>query len=374
MKAAKVFLTLAVLACMIFTGCRKDPYEAAGLLDNKTIEMAQKMTAHIEGTDIEVRSTKVNQLVFGGSYADINVEENWVQTYFTIIPESMFIESDNTTVEINGSILAKMKSKDIIDAEFDITDNETQGTCADVQEEIYAAVLDLLTAEEKAKYLSEGKQLSFIQDDHPGDNPGDNPVTIGTGWLDVDPAIMITLVDDNYFYEPLGLYVTMDNPIFQGGGGDERYRGVRYCKLLSHQVILSWLLIKSFEDNPVLITESDIVCTDPSSRITTLGSCLFKFPLAGYYYCSDYTGSDFTAATAEEKCQNRPTIPGLPPTYSLDPCSERTAEIEAVIPGYQGFQALCAVHCNEGNEFIWNVYEENPEAACGDYDIFYPED
>jgi hypothetical protein len=28
----------------------------------------------------------------------------------------------------------------------------------------------------------------------------------------------------------------------------------------------------------------------------------------------------------------------------------------------------------EGNEFIWNVYTENPEDSCGDYEIFYPED
>jgi len=103
---------------MIFTGCRKDPYEAAGLLDNQTVEMAQKMTAHLEGTDIEVRSTHVDKITFGGSYADINAVEGWVKPYFTIIPESMFIESDNTTVEINGSILAKMKSKDKIDLDL----------------------------------------------------------------------------------------------------------------------------------------------------------------------------------------------------------------------------------------------------------------
>ena len=343
MKTAKVFLTLAVLACMIFTGCRKDPYEAAGLLDNQTVEMAQKMTAHLEGTDIEVRSTHVDKITFGGSYADINAVEGWVKPYFTIIPESMFIESDNTTVEINGSILAKMKSKDKIDLDFNIVDNEPQGICVDVQEEIYAAVLDLLTVNEKEKYLATGKQLSFKKDDHPGDNPGDNPVTLGSTWLSADPATMVTNDGNQYFYEPMSLYVTIDDPIFQDGG-DERYQGVRYCKFLSHQAILSWMLTKSFQNDPVLITESPFECTEPGSLITTAGSCIFNFPLAQSYYCSDYTGSGFTPVNAEEKCLSRPTIPTLSPIYSPDPCSERTAEIEASIPGYQGLTGLCVAH------------------------------
>jgi len=56
MKTVKVLLILAVLACMVFTGCRKDPYEAAGVLDGQIIEQAQIMTTHIEDTGIEVRA------------------------------------------------------------------------------------------------------------------------------------------------------------------------------------------------------------------------------------------------------------------------------------------------------------------------------
>ena len=347
-------------------------YISAGMFDNLIIKLAQIMTTHIEDTGIQVRATYLEPLVFGGSYAGINAEENWVQPYFTFIPEDMSAYI-NSPSEINGIIMTKMKSKDIIDEQFNIDNDETQGTCADVQEQIYASTFSLLSSSEKERYLAEGKSLSFIQDDHPGDDPGDNPVTIGSSWTEVDPATMIISVGDYYFYEPMSLYVTIDNPIFQNGGGDERYQGVRYCKLLSHQAILSWLLTKSFEDAPTLITESTEECTDPRLRMEgSTGSCLFSFPLAGYYYCSDYIGFDFTPESAAIKCSERPTVPGLPPTYSPDPCSERTAEIEAAIPGYVEHGALCAVHCKEGNEFIWNVYEEDPEAACGSYDVFYP--
>ncbi len=76
--------------------------------------------------------------------------------------------------------LAKIKAKDKIDADFNIDDNNTQGTCADVQEDIYTAVLDLLTDDEKEKYLTTGKQLSFIQDDDPPPfTESTNPVSLG---------------------------------------------------------------------------------------------------------------------------------------------------------------------------------------------------
>lgn len=365
MKTTKVFLILAVLACII-TSCFEidSRYEAAGLLDNQTIEMAQKMMANIEDTDIDVISTLIAAHTdFTGQYAEINADENWIKPYFSFYSEDMS-SYPNAPSEINGVIVAKMKSKDQIDADFNIVDNETQGTCGDVQRVIYAATLALLTDGEKERYLTKGKQLSIIQD-----NSTENPDIKGDGWLGIDPADMITNVGDQYYYEPPALYISLDNP-FLPEDADERFLGVYYCKLLSHQAILSWMLTKSFQNDPALLTKSDVVCTDPTPRITTLGSCLFFFKVAGFYYCSDYTGSDFTPESAAEKCAKRSDEA----VYSPDTCSERTEEIEAFIPDYQGHTGLCTIHCMEGNEFIWNVYTENPEDSCGDYDFFYPED
>ena len=190
--------------------------------------------------------------------------------------------------------MTKMKSKDGIEDKFGIILEGTQGTCADVQEEIYASTFSLLSSSEKAKYLAEGKSLSFIQDDRPGNTPDSNPVLQSAGWLPVDPATKITSVGDDYFFEPLGLYVPFDDPL---AGDDERYKGVYYCKILSHQAILSWFLSKSFEDDPVLITSSPFECvrsTEPESDlIYTNGSCLFWFSQGNSYFCSDYIGSDF---------------------------------------------------------------------------------
>jgi pimeloyl-ACP methyl ester carboxylesterase len=353
---------------------KRTTYTDAGILDDLIIKQAQIMTTHIENTGIEVRSIFVTPLVFGGSYAGINADENWVQPYFTFTPEDMSAYT-NAPPEINGIIMTKMKSKDIIEDKFDIILQGTQGTCADVQEEIYASTFSLLSSSERERYLAEGKPLSFIQDDRPGDGPGDNPVFQSAGWLPIDPATKITSDGENYFYEPLSLYVSIDNPIFQDGGGDERYQGVRYCKLLSHQAILSWFVSKSFEDDPVLITGSTEECTDPRLRTDNLaGSCVFYFGFAETTFCSDYIGYDFTPVFAEEKCDGRPLLlDGTPPSYSPLPCSERTEEIEAAVGSvYVGQTGFCDVHCNEGNEFLWNVYQENPDDSCTGYPVFYP--
>jgi hypothetical protein len=75
--------------------------------------------------------------------------------------------------------------------------------------------------------------------------------------------------------------------------------------------------------------------------------------------------------------------------YSSDTCSTRDAngDIEAyiiaankpvsptdpTIISYTGHGALCDIHCMEGNEFLWNLYEPNVgEADCGNFPIFYP--
>ncbi len=370
MKTAKVFLSLVVLACMV-TSCTETDYRyaVAGLLDNNAVKMAQIMTTHIEDTGIEVKAVELAPVDFGGYYAEINASENWVKPYFTFISEDLSAYP-NAPTEINGIIMTKMKSKDKVEFEFNITIDEPQGTCADVQIEIYEATLSLLSPSEREKYLTSGKQLSFIQDDRPGVNPVQN----GAQWLATDPATMITSDGDDYTYEPMSTYVSQYDPIFQEGGGDENFRGVRYCKFLAHQAILSWMLTKSFEDDPVLITEKEFDCTEPGSFIPIAGSCLFYFPLAGYYYCSDYTGWGFDSESAQERCARRN---GGQSVYSTVSCSERADEIEDFIPEeiYTGHTGRCAVHCQEEEEFIWNIYQDDPESSCPEdqgFYLFYP--
>ena len=322
----------------------------------------------IESKDIDIRATNLPVLEFEGSYADLNAAENWIQPFYTIYSENMSAYPD-VPASINGVINAKFKSKDSVDAAFGFCNKEQQGICADVQQQVYDTVLNkVLTKAERDKYLSQGKQLSFIPDDDwPPLNDTTNPVRMGSLWLTVDPATKVTHDGNQYYYEPWSLYVEFNDPDIT----DERLKGVRYCKLLSHQAILSWMLEKSFEENPVLITPNTSVCDAPSALEAGNGSCLLYFELAQSYYCSDFTGSGFTPANAQEKCETSPTYTN--PVYSALPCSQRTEEIEAYIPGYLGLTGICVIHCKATNEFIWNIYTENPEASCTGYDFFTPE-
>lgn len=365
-------LLLIIMLCAVISQCTKtnSSYELAAQYDNSTVQKAQKSMAHIESENIDIRALKLAMSEFGSSYADMNASENWIQPTYTFVSENMF-PSLNTPKSINGIILAKFKSKDKIDTDFGLNNDEPQGICADVQEDIYSNTLSILTEEERERYEKLGKKLYFISDDDmPPLNDTTNPVVRGSAWLDVDPASKITREGDAYYYEPMSLFVEFDDPAYKDMS--ERYRGVRYCKFLSHQAILSWMLQKSFEANPVLIAESKVECTEPSSRETTTGSCIFYFPQALTYYCEDYTGSGFTPEAAEAKCNSRPDNPYLTPSYSPSSCSERTEEIKTSIPGYIGLTGLCVIHCQTPEEFIWNIYTENPETSCTGFTLFYP--
>jgi hypothetical protein len=346
----------------------KTGYELAGAYDDCLVWNAQKTMTHTESKDIDIRATNKPLLEFSGSYATLNAEENWIQPFYTISPENMSASS-NAPASINGVVLAKFKSKDSVDDAFGFCNRMPQGICAEVQQEVYDTVLNnVLSNDERDKYLSQGKQLSFIPDDDPPPlSTTTNPVNNGSAWLDDDPATKVTRVDNQYYYEPWSLYVTLDDPAIS----DENLKGVRYCKLLSHQAILNWMLEKSFEENPVLITPSKPICDAPSSLDSGNGSCLFYSPVYGNnYFCADYTGTGFTPENTKDKCETNFAYENE--VYSTLPCSARTEEISAYIPGYQSLTGICVVHCKETNEFILNIYNEDPETKCGGFVFFYP--
>jgi len=345
----------------------KTGYELAEAYDDCLVWNAQKTMAHIESKDIDIRATKLSVLEFEGSYAALNAQENWIQPFYTIYSEDMSAYP-NAPARINGVIAAKFKSKDSIDAEFGFCNKEQQGICADVQQEVYDTVLyKILSKAEREKYLSQGKQLSFIPDDDwPPLDETTNPVRSGSLWLTVDPASKVTHDGNQYYYEPWSLYVEFNDPEI----ADERLKGVRYCKLLSHQAILGWMLEKSFEENPVLITPSITICDKPASLESKAGSCLFYFPFAESYYCMDFTGSEWTPESAQTKCETSFTYTNA--VYSASPCSQRTTEIAEYIPGYLGLTGICVIHCKAANEFIWNIYTADPEKSCEGFDFFTP--
>ena len=341
----------------------KKSYELAAGYDDCLALNAQIMTTHIESKDIEIRATEFTEFgVFESNFADINANENWIKPIYIFFPQDMKGYTD-APATINGAAVIKMIAKDKIDDYFGITNDAPQGLCADVQQVIYDNVLNnILTKEQRDRYLSEGKSLSFIPDAD----------AHNAEWVGKDPASLITHDGDKYFFELYSLYISYYD---QTANVTELLRGVKYCKLLSHQAILSWMLEKSFEADPVLLTPAADVCDGPSSLEARGGSCIFYFSPANGYYCEDHTGPFFNMDTGKQKCDDRAkTSAGiLDPIFSPLPCKERTAELDKLIPGYMGLTGICVVHCKQENEFIWNIYTENPASLCIGFDFFTPE-
>jgi hypothetical protein len=341
----------------------KSGYELAKAYDECLIWEAQKSTASIDPTAIEIRATEKILTEFGSAYASLNAKKGYVEAFYTFLSEDMSAYPD-APASIDGVVATKMKSKAAVDAAFG--ENEgTQGLCVDVQEKVYDTVLQsILTAAEREKYESEGLKLSFIPDDDtPPLGPDTNPVDMGQWWLPVDPASMITSDADGYYYEPLSLLFDLDHP--NAGNVDGGLVGVRYCKLLTHQAILSWMRSKSFESEPVLITAAeDKPCTQPQRVENTSGSCLFNLAFNSNPYCSDYVGTAHDATSAQELCSTESRENRV---YSEKPCSERTAEIETFVTGYEGLIGACIIRCGGEDEFLWNVYSEPLAEKCTGY-------
>ena len=334
---------------------------------------AQNTTAHIETETIDVRANHLPPTDFFSALADLDQAERWVQAYYTFLDEEL-TQSEDMPTTIHGVLAIKMKSKEIIDRAFGLSNSKPQGTCMDVQETIYNNVLNaILTDKQYSQYRSKGKSLTFTPDDDlPPLSDTTNPVASGAAWYTRDPAKALTRQGDAYSYEPIAMYIESDDTSLPEDM-DDRHKGVRYCKLLSHQIILSWMLVKSYEENPTLISPAAEHCTAPTSFEATFGSCLFYFAPSKTYYCSDYTGRGFDHQSALEKCNSRPSSETFSTKYSEKPCEERLEELSSKIPDYAGFQGLCIIHCLEEGEFLWNVYQEDPKSRCANYPYLTPE-
>ena len=118
----------------------------------------------------------------------LNAAENWIQPFYTIVPENMSA-SLKRAAKHQWCGAGKIQVQDSVDDAFGFCNRMPQGICAEVQQEVYDTVLNnVLSNDERDKYLSQGKQLSFIPDDDlPPLSTTTNPVNNGSAWLDDDP-------------------------------------------------------------------------------------------------------------------------------------------------------------------------------------------
>ncbi len=354
-------------------------YETAKTLDQTLGYNAQKLTAAISDSDgITINAVDVIETGIGGSNAKINKEERWVETTYAFTQEEIKDPICETTA-VDVVISNKMKTMEHVVSTFELDGTgRSQGTCADVQQVVYDAVLDSLTPAQLTKYQVEGKKLTFLKDDDVPELSGTNPVLAGPDWLSVDPGDKVTQEGDTFVFEPWSLYVVSDSPHAADSG--ELLRGVRYCKMLSHQGIARWMLEESFKAEPVLLEKpEETTCSEPSSFDSPHGSCIFYFVYTRSVFCEEYTGLEGVTSQeqAEEACvltaDHFKSATEHFGHYGEKPCSERTDELMELVPNYEGFLGACVVDCQTPNEFVWNVYAGDLAAMRERYPCFDPD-
>jgi len=323
---------------------------AAGKIDDSVAKYAQLLFGDLNDT-LKVRVDSVNEgSNFVTSKAHVNGIGNRVIAKYGFekgTPGGDFGDSANAIT------LIKTRTPEAIEyitgVEYTL-EVDSQGTCKEVNEYIYEQTRQLLTDEERARYDNEGKQLVFIDDTIDGE---------GGYWLPTDPYDLIEDKGTHLSIASASLVSSFDpavedNP--ENGDNLKDQYGVKYCKLISAQNMLIWMLDMAF-DNSTTLMKSDptpvLICEDMD---TSVGSCYFYYPSAKTSFCQDYIGTDYTggnAGTAKNQCENTRRgeyVDGVK-------CSDRT-DIDDTIVG------ICAIQETEIGAYTWTIYEPDDENGC----------
>lgn len=216
--------------------------------------------------------------------------------------------------------------------------------CRDVNAATLQTALSGLTAAQRERYFSAGRQLQLGDD-----------VILGSGgeWLPV------TL--DDYVQPAANNTVAVRAPSVRvpwNPAEQNFFQGVQHCKLISLAAMQRWVTQAAFTPDATLIPATNRVCTAPTSLTSTVGSCLFYFAPADTLYCQDYSGAEWTPAAAQQECAARHAsrqaltaaknrYEGAGGVFATAACADRTDA-----PAIAG---SCVFHCNAGDETLWHI-------------------
>lgn len=248
------------------------------------------------------------------------------------------IDRDGETIV--GEARCKMRSADGIALELGLGEPAADFSCR-VRN---AAALDWadahLSEDERERYAAEGIELSLGDDVVAGSGSEWNEV--GSSWTLGETRVTVSAATLQTMYDP----------------ADPDAAGVHYCKLVTPSLALDWMTRRAFWDDPVAgptpetdVRESQGTC-EPQAE--TLGSCLFEFQYTRQHFCQEYSGSGWSAESAQSECAQR-SLPEFEAVYSSKPCAERGAETEG-IDGDGTYYGQCVILCGHELETRWHQY------------------
>jgi hypothetical protein len=130
-----------------------------------------------------------------------------------------------------------------------------------------------------------------------------------------------------------------------------------------------WMKHGAFDGSTELFPQPRPKCVEPDSRTSAAGSCLLYMGPAAAQFCQDYSGSDWTEATAREDCAIRHASPtawneqgdnysGGGGIFNPASCADRGAVAEAGrdpvdLPDGE-YLGTCVFRCNTPNEVLYH--------------------
>ncbi len=331
--------------CTAISNVTQEQIEAASNIDNSTAEYAQLLFGDLNViSEISVIAVDEGSNI-NTSKASIDGTTDTVYTRYAFekgIPGGDFGNSANAITFVKTRTPEAIKY--ITGIDYTLND-DSPGMCKEVNEYIYEQTRLLLTAEQRIKYDSEGKQLLFI-DDYNGalDNLPD-PYSLIT---DHDTHLEVaSLSVETYFYPTV-----QDDPNINDN--EKNRYGVKYCKFIAAQNMLIWMLDMAFDNSTTLMKPAPtpgLSCEDMNKSV---GSCYFDF--FGFDFCEDYIGTNFTGGdtgNAKEKCLNVREgiyVDGVK-------CADRE-DINDTISG------ICAIVETDDGAYTWTMYEPSDASLC----------
>jgi hypothetical protein len=241
-------------------------------------------------------------------------------------------------------IACKMVDRDRVNDSLQLQLPGPDIPCRAVNETTLARALTELTAEERTRYLNDGRQLLFADDAIVATGGEWLPVTMDT-FINVDAANNVTVRAPSVRV-PWNLA--------------ERnfYQGTQHCKLISLAAIRRWVTQAAFAPDATLVPPTDTACTTPHSISSDVGSCLFYFAPADSMFCQDYSGYEWQLDSARQECNARHAsrealaaaanrYEGTGGEFSTGACADRDD-----VPPISG---TCVFHCRAGDETLWHI-------------------
>lgn len=265
------------------------------------------------------------------------------------------------TVDVYCKLLDQERINDVLGLRLPATD----ASCRQVNEFTHEVALASLTAAERARYLSTGRQLRFVDD---------YPAVAGAEWYPAVITEFITPVAD----APAPGAVAVQAPAVRIPWDPVQrdwFTGSHLCKLISLEAMRLWMTDVAFRGTSEMFPSPKPRCFAPTAMTSEAGSCVFYFGPARRNFCQDYSGPGWDEESARADCgkrhvtkaswdasKGRHTDEGG--SFSTQSCKDRNALAEVQGEPWNLADArnlgTCVFHCKAEDEALWHTLRADP--------------